>query len=149
LQSSDPQRLIDTLDHVSTLILIDPTAGTPLIGVEHQTISGVDVALLGVPGAGERPAIGILGGNTLFVTMESAVAKVISASTQPSTTPALNWRDAFGEGQEALLYADIRTIDLYSTRQERVPPLPVSTVAGSLDMRDDGLFVLRLALTIE
>jgi hypothetical protein len=148
VQSSDPQRLIDTLDRVSKLILIDPAAGTPLVGVEHQTISGVDVALLGVPGAGERPAIGILGGSTLFVTVESAVSKVISASTQPSATPALNWRDTFGEGQEALLYADIRTLDLYSIRQERVPPLPISVAAGSLDLRDDGLFVLRLALTV-
>jgi hypothetical protein len=149
LQSSDPQRLIDTIDHVSELILIDPAAGTPLVGVEHQTVSGIDVALLGVPGAGDRPAVGIIGGDVLFVTMESALSKVISASTQPSTTPALNWRDSFGTAQEALVYADLPTIDLYATRQQRVPALPFGALAGTFDMRDDGLFVLNLSLALQ
>jgi hypothetical protein len=148
LQSGNPQRLIDTLDRVSQLILTDPAAGTPLIGVEHQTVSGVDVALLGIPGAGDRPAVGILGDGVLFVTMESMLSKVIGVSAQPSTTPAQNWRDSFGTAQEALFYADLRTIDLYATRQQRIPPLPVSALAGSLDLRDDGLFVLNLSLMI-
>ncbi len=149
LQSSDPQRLIDALDHVSTLILSDPTTGTPLVGIEHQSISGVDVALLGVPGVGERPAVGILNGNVLFVTMESTVSKVIaSAQSQTPATPALNWRDAFGAGQDALLYLDPRMVDLYTLRQQRIPPLPATAIAGSLDMRDNGLFVLRLTATV-
>jgi hypothetical protein len=149
LHSSDPQRLIDTIDHVSELILIDPTNGTPLVAIEHQSIGGVDVALLGVPGAGDRPALGVLGDSVLFLTLETMVSKVIaSASGQTSESPALDWRDTFGDAQEALLYVDPRTVDLYVMGRQRIPPLPITDIAGSFDARADGLFVLRLAATL-
>lgn len=149
LHSADPQRLIDTLDHVSKLILIDPVNGTPLVAVERQTVDGVDVALLGVSGAGDRPALGILNGNVLFLTMESAVSKVIASASSPSAqSPALAWRDTFGASQEALFYVDPRTIDLYALGRQRFPALPTTAIAGSFDVRDDGLFVLNLAITL-
>ncbi len=148
LYSPDPQRILDTLDHVSGLILTDPANGTPLVAVEHQTIDGVDVSLIGTPGAGERPALGLINDNVLFVTMETSVPKVIASASQTAPSPALEWRAAFGDGQEALLYLDPRTIDLYSLGRQRVPPLPVTAVAGSLDARADGLFVLNLTVTV-
>lgn len=149
LRSSDPQRLLDTLDHVSSLILTDPTNSTPLVAVEHKNIDGIDVALLGAPGAGDRPALGILNEDVLFLTMESAVTKVIaSAGSQNPPTPALDWRAAFGEAQEALLYVNPRTIDLYAMGRQRIPPLPLTAIAASFDMRADGLFVLSLTMTL-
>ncbi|MCC6802851.1 MAG: DUF3352 domain-containing protein [Anaerolineae bacterium] len=148
LSSPDPQRLLDTIDHVSELILTDPVNHTPLVAVEHMLVSGVNVTLLGVPGA-DRPALGIVNGNVLFVTMESMVSKVIaSAASQTLPTPALDWRAAFGDAQEALFYLDPRTIDLYLMGRQRFPPLPLITVAGSLDARADGLFVLNLTATL-
>ena len=149
LQSSDPQKIIDTLDHVSKLILTDPTAGTQLITLSHSTVDGVNVVLIDGTGMSDRPALGILDNNVLFLTTESAVSKVIEAAkTQSPAPPALNFRDSFGDSQEALLYLDPRTIDLYSLRAVRNPLLPISALAGSFDVRDNGLFVLHLTATI-
>ncbi len=147
LQSSDPQHLIDTIDRVSKLFLTDPATGAQVVTVQHQTISGVDVALLGEAGVSDRPALGIVNENVLFITLESSAAKVIDAAQAAvSAPPALIWASAFGEAQEALLYLDPRTLDLYTLRQQRNPPLPLTALAGSFDLRDNGLFVLRLAL---
>ncbi|MFN8450956.1 MAG: hypothetical protein U0521_20845 [Anaerolineae bacterium] len=90
----------------------------------------------------------LINDNVLFVTMETSVPKVIASASQTAPSPALEWRAAFGDGQEALLYLDPRTIDLYSLGRQRVPPLPVTAVAGSLDARADGLFVLNLTVTV-
>lgn len=147
LDSSDPQQLLDTIDHLSKLFLSDPTTGAQVVTIEHKTIAGVDVALLGEASASDRPALGIVHDHVLFVTLESSAPAVIAAAqANASTMPALTWRDTFGAGQEALLYLDPRTVDLYTTRQTRNPPLPLTATAGALDARADGLFVLRLAL---
>jgi hypothetical protein len=39
-------------------------------------------------------------------------------------------------------------IDLYAMGRQRIPPLPLTAVAGSLDIRNNGLFVLRLTATL-
>jgi hypothetical protein len=148
LQSSDPQKIIDTLDHVSKLILTDPASDTQLITLTHTTVDDVDVTLVSEQGMSERFALGILPNNVLFMTTEATVQKVIeSANNQSTTTPALNWRDQFGAAQEFLFYLDPRTVDLYVTRAVRNPPLPISALAGSLDVGDNGLFTLHLTLT--
>ncbi len=148
LQSSDPQKIIDTLDHVSKLILTDPTVGTQLLTLSHSTVEGVDVVTVDGAGTSDRPALGILPNNVLFVTMESTVSKVIeSANNQSPAAPALNWRNSFGDAQEALLYLDPQTLDLYATRTVRNPPLPLTAVAASFDVQANGLFVLHLIAT--
>jgi hypothetical protein len=149
LQSNDPQKLIDTVDRVSKVFLTDPATGARVINVEHQTVDGIDVALLGDAGAGDRPALGVVNPDVLFLTNESSISTVISAAkASASTTPALAWRDSFGDSQEALLYLEPRTLDLYMLRQQRQPPLPATALAGSFDARANGLFVLRLAVTL-
>jgi len=149
LQSSDPQKIIDTLDHVSKLILTNPANDTQLITLTHSTVDGLDVVLIDGTGLTDRPALGIVNKNVLFLTTESIVSKVIaSAKNQSPATPALKWRDKFGDAQEALLYLDPQTVDVYNLRTVRNPPLPISALAGSLDVRDNGLFVLHLTATI-
>lgn len=147
LDSPDPQRLLDTIDHVSELVVTDPNAYTPLVAIEHITIDGVDVSLLGTPGV-DRPALGILDGHVLFVTMESMVTQVIAGASNQAPSPALDWRAAFGDAREALLFLDPRTIDLYAMGRQRIPPLPLTAVVASLDARADGLFVLNLTATL-
>ena len=148
LQSSDPQRLIDTLDHVSSLILTNPSTGAQLVTPTQTTIDGVDLTLLAVPNLAEPLALGVLDDHVLFLTLESLAPKVIdAAAARDQSAPALQWRDAFGRGQEALFYADLRTVDLYNLRVQRVPPLPIEAVAGSFDVADNGLFLLHLTAT--
>ncbi|MCZ2096156.1 MAG: DUF3352 domain-containing protein, partial [Anaerolineae bacterium] len=124
LYSPDPQRLLDIIDHVSELILTDPVNHTPLVAVGHVSVGGVDVTLLGAPGA-DRPALGIVNGNVLFVTMESMVSRVIaSAASQTPPTPALDGAPPSRRSGRAL--SRPRTIDLYVVGGQRFPPLPLN-----------------------
>ncbi len=147
LKTSDPNRIIDTVEHVTKLVLLDPQTGKQLIDVQRTTVSGTPVALLSIYGYTDRLALGVVGDKVLFLTSESALPQVIAAAQKPdSSAPALTWRDTFGAGQSALVYADPRTIDLYLTRVARNPPLPVKLAAGSLEVGANGLFTLHVTL---
>ncbi|HVU10563.1 MAG TPA: DUF3352 domain-containing protein [Phototrophicaceae bacterium] len=149
LQSSDPQQIIDALDHASHLILINPVSGQQLMNVDHGTVSGTPITYISVPNIADRFALGVIDKNVLFVTQESTLQPVLDAAQkQTPTSPAVSAISAFDAGQEALFYADPRTIDLYNLREQRTPPLPMTAVAGSVDVQGNGLFLLHLTVTM-
>jgi hypothetical protein len=150
LQSADPQRLIDTLDHVSHLLLTNPDPVEQLFTLEQTTISSTEVILVSSPNLSERLALGILNGNVLFITPESSAQHVTEAASDTTPSPATPLRDQFGSGQEAFFFADLPALQAAFSalvgEGESTPP-PLSSVSGALDMRENGLFVLRISGT--
>ncbi len=147
LQSSNPQQIIDALDHASKLVLVNPINGQQLITVDHSTVSGTPITFISEPSLAGRFALGIIDKNVLFVTQESTLQQVLGAAKkQTPASPAIKWVGAFGSGQDALFYADPRTIDLYNLREQRTPPLPMTAVSGSVDVQRNGLFLLHVLI---
>ncbi|MEP7290441.1 MAG: DUF3352 domain-containing protein [Chloroflexota bacterium] len=146
LQSSNPQRLLDALDNASRLILTNPSPVEQLMTLESRPLAGMEVTMVSAPGMDERLALGVLNNSVLFVTTESAAKRVIEAANDPTTpSPSFNLLGHFGEGQEALFYANPRQIDSYPLDETITPLLPLNLLLGALDVRENGLFVLHLA----
>lgn len=147
LQSADPQRLIDTLDRVSHLLLTNPDPVEQLFTLEQATIGNTTVTLIGSPNLSERLVLGILNANVLFVTLESSAQRIIDAANDAALSSASTWRDQFGAGQEAFFYAETNTIQNALTALVGNTPPPFTSLSGTLDVRENGLFVLRVSGT--
>ena len=141
LRSSDPQRIIDALDRVSKLILINPD-GERLVNIERSTTNGVEVALITPPGMSDRLALALLGDGVLVATTESLLPHVLQAAQSDN---AAAWLPAFSGAQQGAFSLDVRTLDFYALQIHRDPPLPLTTISGTLDVRDDGALVLHLS----
>ena len=136
LQSSDPQRVIAALENASRMILTNPSPPEQWFTVERANVSGVDVAFISGQGLSERMALGILEGNVLLVTPESALQHVLLAATSDMTasTPILDAHGEIGEGQEVFFYADLL----------RVGASSFSSLWGTFDVRENGVFAVHL-----
>jgi hypothetical protein len=150
LQSANPQHLIETLERVSHLVLANPDPLEQIFTVEQTTIGNTAVTLVSSPYLSERLALGILPGNVLFVTQESSATLVLDAAAAAASSPHTAARDAYGTAQEAFFFLSGNDLQALSALIiGSGVPAPFSSLAGALDVRENGLFVLRLSAVTE
>ncbi len=134
LQTANARRLIEALETASRRILTSPTPAVQWFTLERANVGGVEVAFVSGQGLSERVALALLDG-MLVVTPESALQHVLEAASGATPSPAIQLSGAFGEAQEAFFYAMPEQLGIGSG---------LASLWGTLDARENGLFVLRL-----
>lgn len=150
LQSANPQRLIETLERVSHLVLANPDPVEQIFTLEQTTIATTAVTMVSSPYLSEPLVIGILPENVLFVTPESSAPHVLDAATAAVPSPLAAMRDADGTAQEAFFVLsgnELQTLSAIIIGSG--VPAPFSSLSGTLDARENGLFVLHLSAVTE